>query len=142
MKELLIWVKERIKNNLTEFKKVKITPDTFLIPDEKGFPAINISDNGINRDLIKTQTKEILRVKIGVFQSIMRDEESSIIGAGSQKGIEELSVDIINLLKNELPGDYYYDVRVGDESPTQTLTNDFERFIVMKTIEFNYYRLK
>ena len=140
MKELLMWVKEQIKGNLTNIKKIKIVPDIYMIPDEKGFPAVGIADNGIKRENIKTQKKEILGVKIALFQSVMK-EEGSIIGSGNIMGIEDLMKNVVDLFSDKFPDGYYYNVSIGDESPTQALTNDYERFIVMKTIDIYFYRV-
>ncbi len=142
MKELLIWVKDRIKGNLNTVKKVKIVPDVYMIPDEKGFPAMGVVDEGIQRENIKNQIKEKLNIKIAIYQSVMR-EEASIIGDVKSQGIEDIIKDITNLFKNSFPeGGYYYNVIIKDESGTQALTSDYERFIVMKTINLVFYRIK
>jgi len=140
MKELLNWVKTSIKDNLNDFKKVEIVPDIYLIPDEKGFPAVSVIDNGIKRNNIKGQIKEDLSVKIAVFNSVFKREES-IVGNNNKKGIEDLVKLIVDYFKDRYPDGYYYNVVISNESGTQTLTNDYERFIVMKTIDLIFYRI-
>jgi len=140
MNDLLKYVKSNIKTDLTVFKMVKILPDKFFVPDKKGFPSVGIIDAGIKRETKKTLIKEQLNVEVVVYQSIMKDE-ASIIGDTLRKGVESLMKDVFDLFKKKFPSGYY-DINRFDESPIQTVTKDFKRFVVMKTINLIFYRMK
>lgn len=139
MNDLLKWIKSNIKTDLTVFKKVKILPDKFFVPDQKGFPSVGIIDAGIKRKNFKVYIKEQLNIEIVVYQSIMKDE-ASIIGDTQRKGVESLIKDVFDLFKNKFPSGYYNINRLH-ESPIQTVTKDFKRFVVMKTINLIFYRM-
>jgi hypothetical protein len=139
MNDLLKWVKSNIKTDLTVFKKVKILPDKFFVPDKKGFPSVGIIDGGIERKNFKVYIKEQFKVEVVVYQSIMKDE-ASIIGDAQRKGVESLMKDVFDLFKNKFPTGYYNINRL-DESPIQAVTKDFKRFVVMKTIDLIFYRM-
>ena len=140
MKDLLNWIKSEISDNLTQFKEVKVIPHIHVVPDEGGFPAVGIVDAGLTRTQLPSQQKEKLHIQIGIYNEVLRDE-SSIIGDAQNSGIEDYIDNIYEHFKSLVP-DGYYNIEMGNESGTETLTKDNENFLVMKSIDMVFYRIK
>jgi hypothetical protein len=79
---------------------IYITEDIRLIRKSGSYPAIGIKDGGIQfASLAGDQDEDTLTVTIAVYVS-MQKQEAMVIGAAGQKGVLDIAVDVLALLKD------------------------------------------
>jgi hypothetical protein len=142
MKTLLTNIQTLLNAELSYIKDVAIVPDFLFFPEAPGFPLICLLDNG---DEISGREKaarfERLKVSIGIYQAIASADESSVIGAGSEKGILDIKEDILDELRLVNFSDAYSYPKYIRSSKTMAVSNrDFESFAALKTIDLEYLK--
>ena len=126
----LIAVRDRISANVSEFQFVKISPELAMVQDAKA-PYCTLTSGGIPRQYENSAWGQHT-VRVAVFGEIQQDmwNGSTLIGIGSDKGINALCDEISELFDGYIPTSnspfYHVDaVRVGNaqkvESPDQWL---------------------
>ncbi len=141
MKELLIAIKNDLKNNLSYLKnRVYIIPDKYFPPAEAIPPFVGIKDGKILREYKPYHRLEKLHVSIYAYVAIEK-EEASVIGDNTQKGVLEIISDIHERLnKNTLSLQGIYDAQAGSEEDAGVLFEEQGGFMLCKGIEFLFFR--
>ena len=140
MKTLLTSIQTLLKAQLMYVKDVFITPDLYDFSDAPGYPMIGLLDNGDDlSDHEKGARNELLKVTIGIYQSVAKPE-ASVIGDGIDKGVLDIKDDIMAELRDEIFGGAYLAPFYKGSLKTQELYNSEENFAVLKTFNLEYFR--
>ncbi len=140
MKTLLTGIQTLLKAQLTYVKDVFITPDLYDFSDAPGFPMIGLLDNGRDpSDREKGAGNKLLKVSIGIYQSVAKPE-ASVIGDGIDKGVLEIETDIMaELIDENFSGAYIGPFDKGSQG-TKELYDGEKTFAVLKIFNLEYFQ--
>lgn len=112
-----------------------ITPDADYVPRQVKMPCIGIKDGAIRYDLDYGADVKQMDVEIAVFAEILRNEQSSIIGDGTRKGILEIADDVIGVLNDNLLSASLRENRILRETAGKLFASDTS-LAVQKVLTF------
>jgi hypothetical protein len=149
MKDIIAAIKSTLQGSSSlvyvSDSNIMIEPSNNYLPIHGTFPAITIKDGEIKRKRDWTgQSSGFLteeKVYINLWQLLLEDDKS-IVGSGSTKGVLDLQADIDSILHVNLLGlSCILDVFCGEESAVEVVEQT-ELTVVRKTMTYTYLKME
>jgi len=125
MTDLLLSLRENLQQTGMGLKSIQIIPDKLTISDLAGFPFVALMDGGEEYQDFPSFRHEKLTVNIGVYQQVLTSHaEGSMVGAGAQSGVLELTAKVVAYLadRSRLPAGFF-DVSGDRRGAVETIQN-------------------